>query len=111
MFLAGRAIAFAALQPCTRSGAAEPVSRMTRPVPDFCATFVPGSSTAPFAARVIPVTFSPSTARVPALAASLRRAARRPFFRRQPIARHTRARYRVPGSDGNGRAGVRAHLA
>ncbi|MXX87618.1 MAG: hypothetical protein F4213_13690 [Boseongicola sp. SB0677_bin_26] len=98
---------------------------MTRLVPDFRATFVPGASTVSFAERVIPVTFSPSTARVPAFAAGLRLAARRQFFHRWPILRRARARCRVvgsrrrpvaaecrvPGSEGNGRAGVRAHLA
>ena len=35
-------------------------------VPAFCATIVPGASAVPFAERVIPFTFRPSTATVPA---------------------------------------------
>ncbi|MYK32810.1 MAG: hypothetical protein F4051_14205 [Boseongicola sp. SB0670_bin_30] len=72
VFLAGTTITFAALQSSIPLSAVQPAFRMTRLVPAFRATIVPGASAVPFAGLVIPFTFSPSPATVPAFAASLR---------------------------------------
>ena len=70
--MAGTTITFAALYSSIPLSAVQPVFRITRLVPLLAATFLPGSSTVPLAERVIPFTFSPSTATVPDFVASFR---------------------------------------
>ncbi len=69
---AGTTITVAHLQSSMVLNAVQPVLRMTRLMPDFRATIVPGPPAVPFALFVMARTCRFSTAIVPAFAASLR---------------------------------------